>query len=330
MSGPKRAWCRGSEAPRPLAAFTLVELLVVMSVIGILMALIMPAIQSVREAARRTQCANQLKQLNLGMLQYETIHKEFTPGFSNPGMTMWSGFILPYIEQGNLYKSIDVEGLWVTSTTTHPQNIEALGSVLEIFLCPSASIVPAQYDPHMEADRVYSCYLACASGTNNRESGALPWCGMNAYDGYPASDGIFYFNSRTRQVEITDGTSNTLLLGETLPDQHLFQDDYSGNSQKVDHWTMGSGELGDYTIMIPVGSAEVSECLGSTACPLNSIKRVESPMNDKELGFGSAHPTGGNLSYADGHVRFVSESIDPQVLIAIGTRSAGEVNVTAD
>jgi prepilin-type processing-associated H-X9-DG protein len=147
---------------------------------------------------------------------------------------------------------------------------------------------------------------------------------MNAFDGYPASDGIFYFNSRTRLGEITDGTSNTLLLGETLPDQNYFQDDYSGNSQKVDHWTIGSGELGDYPSVIPIGSAEVSECLGSTACPLNSIKREDSPMNDKELSFASAHSGGVNLSFADGHIRFVSDSIDPQVLMAIGTRAGHE------
>ena len=140
MKGPERTWCRGPGAPRPRAAFTLIELLVVMAVIGILMALVMPAVQSVREAARRTQCMNQLKQMNLGMLHYETTRREFSPGFTHPGMTMWSGFILPHIEQGNLYELIDVEGLWVAATTTHPQNIVALGSVLEVFLCPSASM----------------------------------------------------------------------------------------------------------------------------------------------------------------------------------------------
>ncbi len=312
------------QRPR-LSGFTLIELLVVIAIIGILVGLLLPAVQQVRESARRTQCANQLKQLTLGMLHFETAHRTFPPGFTHPGMTMWSGFILPHIEQDNLFDQIDVEGLWSSFITTHPPNIDAMGNVLDIFLCPSASLVPAQYDPHMMADRVYSCYLACASGLNNRESGDLPWCGMNAYEGYPASDGIFYFNSSTKQSEITDGTSNTVLIGETLPDQYLIEIDYSGNPQKVDHWFLGSAELADYEYGIAVGSAEVSECLGSTACPINSIKIEDAPINDKELSSGSAHPAGVNIGFADGHVRFMGDTVTAEVWSALGSRAGREV-----
>ncbi|MGI9519699.1 MAG: DUF1559 domain-containing protein [Pirellulaceae bacterium] len=305
--------------------FTLVELLVVIAIIGILIGMLLPAVQQVRESARRIECANQLKQLSLGMLHYETSHRVFPPGFTNPGMTMWSAFILPHIEQGNLFDDIDIDGQWSSFTTTHPANIEALGSVVSIFQCPSASIQAAQYDPHMMADRVYSCYLACASGLNNRESGDPPFCGMNAYGDWPASDGIFYFNSTTKQAEITDGTSNTVLIGETLPDQNLIEDDYSDNPQKVDHWFMGSAELSDYEYILTVGSAEVSECLGSTACAVNSIKIEEAPINDKELSFGSAHPAGVNVSFADGHVRFMTDFVDAETWSALGSRGGREV-----
>lgn len=308
----------------PRCAFTLIELLVVIAIIGILIGLLLPAVQQIRESARRVQCANQLKQQVLGTLNYESARREFPPGFTHPWNTMWSGFLLPYIEQDNLFNTIDVEGYWSASVTTHLPNIDALGQVLEIFQCPSANIVPAQYDDSMEADRVTSCYLACASGLLDREAGDLPWCGMNRYEDYDESDGIFYLNSRTRQAEVIDGVSNTLLIGETIPDQYFFDDDFSDNPQKVDHWIIGSREMNDYPTSIPVGSNEVSECLGSTACPPNSLNNPDAPIDHKELCFGSAHPQGMNLGFADGHVRFVSDSVDPVIYRAIGTRAGGE------
>ena len=208
--------------------FTLVELLVVIAIIGILIGLLLPAVQMVREAGRRIQCANQLKQQVLAMLNYEDSHKKLPPGFSSPGMTMWSGFILPQIEMNHLYQDIDVNGPWSNFTATWPANPAALSVYIPLFQCPSANIDRVQYDPLVDTERVPCCYLACASGLNNRESGDKPWCGMDEFDGLPASDGIFYQNSDTRLAEITDGLSNTVMIGETLPDQTLFNDDYSG------------------------------------------------------------------------------------------------------
>ena len=306
-------------------AFGLVELLVAIAIIGILAGLLLPAVQNVRAAARRTQCLSQLKQLSLAMLHYEESNRHFAPGFSNPEMTMWSAYLLPFVEQTNLYRTMDLNARWLPTLTTHPENLTALGTVLEIFQCPSAAFEPGQFDPWMGAERVASCYLACASGLRNRESGPLPWCGMTAIDGFPASDGIFYMNSETRRSKISDGSSTTILLGETLPDQFLRGDDYSGNSQKADHWIIGSGELSDWPFLLSFGSADVSECLGSSACPLNAIKQPASPINDKELSFGSNHATGTHLGFADGHVRFVNENIDRTLYSALGSRGEGEI-----
>ena len=310
--------------------FTLLELLVVIAIIGILMALLLPAVQRVRESARRVQCANHVKQQMTAMLHFEESHKHFPPGFSHPYQTMWSGFILPFMEERGLYNKVDLEAAWTIPTGGPAGNVEALGSYISIFQCPSASIPRVQVDPLIESERVPCCYLACASGLNNRESGEKPWCGMDEYQGLPASDGIFYMNSKTRVKEITDGSSHTVLLGEALPDQEYFQEDYSNNIQKVDHWYIGSQELAFYPELVGYESAEVSECLGSTKARINAIKDQDSPMNDKELGFASSHIAGINVAFADGSVRFVSEYITADIWSAHGSRAGGEAKYLND
>lgn len=305
------------------SAFTLVELLVVIAIIGILIGMLLPAVQMVRESARRVQCANQLKQQCLALLNYESAHQHFPSGFEHPSMTMWSGKILPFLEQQNLYDSLTLDGPWTVSSGATQANLDAQSTILAVFRCPSASIPEIQRDPLIGADRTPSCYLACASGLNNRESGDKPWVGMGAEDGFASSDGIFFFNSATRIADIRDGTSTTVLVGESLPDQDLFGTDYSGNPQKVDHWYIGSGELETYA-GYPGNSAEVSECLGSTACPINSLKIESSPINDKELCFGSNHPQGVNIGFADGHIQFLTSDIDATTWAAVGSRNGRE------
>jgi prepilin-type N-terminal cleavage/methylation domain-containing protein/prepilin-type processing-associated H-X9-DG protein len=307
--------------------FTLVELLVVIAIIGILIGMLLPAVQQVREAARRVKCANNVKQQSLAMLNYESAQGQFPPGFSFPSGTLWSGYILPFMDQANIYNRVDLAGPW-HGLSGPTSNTDAMGTYLDVYRCPSANLDLVQFDPVVGTDRSPCSYLACASGLNNRESGEKPWCGINAVDGFPESDGIFFLNSSIRHADIFDGSSQTLLLGESLPDQFLTGVDYSGNPQKVDHWYIGSAEVGGYEH--GSDSAEVSECLGSTACPINSIMLTDAPINDKELSFGSMHPGGANMGYADGHIRFIRDDIDLEVWSAIGTREWGEFNTRVD
>ncbi len=316
----KRSCQTGRESNR--RAFTLVELLVVISVIGIFTAMILPAVQQIRETARRIKCANNLKQQSLATLGFESANMNFPPGFQLPGGAMWTGLILPFLEQDNLYNGLDLRGPWNGSAGPTPNSL-AMAQRLEVYRCPAANLDEAQFDALASTDRAPCSYLACASGLNNRESGPKPWCGMDEEDGFPASDGIYYLNSRTRFSDIVDGSSNTVMFGETLPDQYVNGIDYSGNGQKVDHWQIGSDEVRRY-LSSSSNSGEVSECLGSTACPINSIMIANSPINDKELSFASQHPTGINLAFADGHIQFVSEELDHTAWSAMGTRDSGD------
>jgi prepilin-type N-terminal cleavage/methylation domain-containing protein/prepilin-type processing-associated H-X9-DG protein len=302
-------------------AFTLVELLVVIAIIGILIGMLLPAVQQVREAARRIQCLNNLKQMTLAMHNYESARMRFPPGFtfdqSNPFPTaFWSAFILPDIEQNNLYQQLDLEASFSADGTN---NEAACGTFIPIFQCPSANVSPSVSDGQGIPNRVPCNYLACASGTSVSESGSGPWVA----DAFSA-DGIMYENSRTTFGAITDGSSNTVIVGEANFDFETLGLDFVGQQEIADHWYIGSDGAGPHA---PDMSSDISEVVGSTGCAINPVDDGSiGAINEVELGFGSRHYGGANLSFADGHALFVSEDIDRAVLSAIGTRNGGEAN----
>ncbi len=305
-------------------AFTLVELLVVIAIIGILMGLLLPAIQSAREAARRTECANNLRQQSLALLNYESAFQRFPQGYS-ANRAMWSAFILPYLDQEVLFMSIDLTGPWSPRLGASELNLQSQSVRLDVMQCPSASVPESEFDDFVGIERSPSCYLACASGLLNSEAGDFPWAGLDANNEFDESDGIFFAGSRTTMASIRDGSSNTVLVGESLPDQDIRAPDSGGNLQKIDHWYIGSDELSTIDSEIS-GSGEGSECLGSTACPINSLFLGDATtIEEKELAFASRHPVGINLGFADGHVKFIRESISAEIFSAIGTIDGGEV-----
>jgi len=217
----------------------------------------------------------------------------------------WSGMMLPYMEQTNLSYTIDPNQAW----DVFEPNIRAMQSLLPLFRCPSSN-APDVFS-QMVDNRATSTYLACASGLVRNETGT----GTLISD--TKLDGMLYTNSRIQHRDITDGLSNTMLIGESLFLPGVNGPDNEGNPQIIDHWCVGSPGM---------GRSEMSEALGTTAIAINTWK--QSPLafiEDIELGYSSRHAGLILAVFADGHVQSISESVDKANWSAAGTRGGSEV-----
>ncbi len=305
--------------------FTLVELLVVIAIIGILVALLLPAVQAARAAARRTQCSNNLKQIGLAMQNFHGAN-EHQPQYhatardpytwSLPG-PVWSILILPYMEEQAAFDRFDKESLLRSRA-----NELAVQQIIEPYICPAASSADAPIfddradaggnNPNPALGLYYPVSMGptenddcrfCPEGSNGR---ADSYCcqannyGTLGYTGQPedSSTGIFGRNNKIRHFgQITDGLSNTWLVGETLPSQCAYGGTFAPNFS-----------------------------LAGTTIPLNTFESCPSPPGCHAwgCGFKSEHPGGAQFGLADGSVRFVSESIDYRLYNELGSRAGGE------
>lgn len=280
-------------------AFTLIELLVVIAIIAILIALLLPAVQQAREAARRTQCSNNLKQIGLAVHNYHDAYGKFPLSSTEPTWGRSSAFaaILPYLDQGNVYQSYDFN-----LGNSDPANLAAVSQRIAAYLCPSA--------PFRRPVPISGCDANRAPGTYAFSTGSLTPYGSFA-GGNPNNGTIINAESgSTSMRDLIDGTSNTLMGGESawnFPD-YMFT---SGPCNGQVRWGFSY-----WSSPYPLATAF------TTLGPFNPKKRDGD--STRLSNFRSEHIGVVNMLMSDGSARYISENIDHGLLDAMATRNGGE------
>ncbi len=321
--------------------FTLIELLVVIAIIGILLGLLLPAVQKVRESAARAQCINNLKQIGLALQNYHDSNGVFPPGYidgnTNPNSTPdndvgpgwgWASFVLPYVEQQNVYNQINFSvGVGLGSNAAISQ------LTLKIHICPSdgyqdpftvwpAAVVVA-HGNYVGCNGWEECFWG-AGGNPQGGSGADGLAGAYGQGGV----GLFFRNSKNRIANVTDGLSNTIVVGERCA------------AHSPSTWTgaVTGGRCPAWMATVPwttpyspppgpaYDNADYDEALVLAHGNATHLPSADFPIYDPDT-FWSMHTgRGANFLFGDGSVHFLSSAIDPLTYQYLCTIAGGEVS----
>jgi prepilin-type N-terminal cleavage/methylation domain-containing protein/prepilin-type processing-associated H-X9-DG protein len=336
---------------RPRMGFTLIELLVVIAIIGVLIGLLLPAVQKVRDAAARAQCTNNLKQIGIALHSYHDVYNMFPPGYidgnTNPASTPdndvgpgwgWAAFILPFMEQQNLFNQINF-----SQPIGSGNNATVAQMPLKIYQCPAdgyqmnftvypTSVVVA-HGNYVGCNGWVECFANAGGNYNPSSDGGAAMDGDVGATG-PAGDGMFYRNSTTRMASITDGTSNTIMVGERCASHSPTTWVGAVTGGRTPAWMCTTPWTTPYT---PPGSApnngngtaydnaDYDEALCLAHGNATHLPCADNPFYDPDT-FWSMHTgPGANFLFADGSVHFLTSGIDAYTYQHMCTMAGGEV-----
>lgn len=290
----------------PRRGFTLIELLVVIAIIAVLIALLLPAVQQAREAARRSQCINNLKQLGIALHTYHDSMNTFPPGWLGvqggqshmEGISgfAWGSHLLPYLDQAPLYGQINFNVSCVS-----PANDVARRTVLNVFRCPSDPSentwsIGEEGNPTNILSTLPTANYVGSFGSEGFEDicDAAPFPAAQC-----TSDGMLFHNSSTRMRDFVDGASNTIFLGE-----------HRTNAAQGWHST--------WVGVVPGGEEAIARILAvADHTPNHPSQHIDD--------FSSPHVGGVHMLFGDGRVRFITQNIDLNVFRGLSTRAGGEI-----
>ncbi len=317
---------------RVAPGFTLVELLVVIAIIGVLVALLLPAVQSAREAARRMQCTNNLKQLGLALHNFHDIRLAFpaaldelgnSPAVGNLWVASWTPHVLPYIEQQGLFAQYRFDQHWQDAATNDAANGPVKQNV-KGFTCPSAptrSTRPANanrgnIDYAATSERQYPNPFLNAAQSSAVSEADPNYIGVLGRNVLLSVSPVAHRPANRRMAQITDGTSNTFLLAECAGRNSFY---WMGKLQPT---TISNGPWG-----APAARLQIGGCDSNNPAYPASTNNVAGPralncINHKEI--YAFHPSGANVVMCDGAVRHLSANMDLNTVYALLTRERGE------
>ena len=289
------------------SAFTLIELLVVIAIIAILIGLLLPAVQKVREAAILMQCKNNLKQMSLGLHGYHDTNKMLPAGCNPANLISFHVYILPYVEQDAVYRGMNLKAHYSDAT-----NLRQALNHIPIYQCPGQpTFLYTQYGsgewspPNASGQKTYTNHyygIAGPKGTNPA-TGQPYLLKVTNVQGNIALQGVLTMGSHVKLSQITDGTSSTLMLGESSWN--------ANNNYRT--WVRGAYDVTELT-----ASRNVANTMGSTAYNGND--------NFNDVSFGSMHsPRGAHFAMGDGSVHYLTSTINFGLYLSLASRDGGEV-----